>query len=307
MQTVQSTNILTIGTSLTTEALRIGTILDRQLCLVQYHVAIDIGYRNLSSGDEVEIVNLAMIHLSFLVRQLTRAVAGSCIHHRRRHNLGIATLTGLVEEEVDERTLQAGTLSDIDGESSSRNLNTQIEVYQIIFLGQFPVGQGILDTQLGVDVPVAHRIMSVTLLQVRLHHVVVGSLFALRHFVIGNVGNLAKQTSHLILSVVHRLLQLLVSLLHVGHTLLDGIGLCLLALLHQLSNLCSQLLGLSQVLVQLLLGLTTLPVNSQHLVDGFLGILEMFLFQTANHAVCLLCNEFQCKHNINLQFDNLLF
>ena len=34
-------------------------------------ITIDIGYRYLGSGNQIEVVQIAMIHLSFLVRKLT--------------------------------------------------------------------------------------------------------------------------------------------------------------------------------------------------------------------------------------------
>ena len=75
MQTVQSTHVLAVAAGLAAEALCVCAVLDRQLCLVKNHVAVDIGDRNLGGGDEVEVVHLAVIHLSLLVRQLSRAVA----------------------------------------------------------------------------------------------------------------------------------------------------------------------------------------------------------------------------------------
>ena len=115
---------------------------------------------------------------------------------------------------------------------------------------------------------------------------------ALWHFVVGDIWNLAQQTGHRLLCVVHLLLQLFVRILHLGNAGFDSLCLVALAFLHQTANLCCHLLGFGQVLVQLLLGLTTLFVNCQHLIDCLLGTLEVFLFQPANHAVCFLCNEF---------------
>ena len=41
---------------------------------IENHVAIDIRHRNLSGGDKIEIVNLCMVHLPLLIRQLACAV-----------------------------------------------------------------------------------------------------------------------------------------------------------------------------------------------------------------------------------------
>ena len=45
----------------------------------------------------------------------------------------------LVQEEVDERALQLCTFAFVYGESGTGNLNAQVKVYPVIFLGQFPV------------------------------------------------------------------------------------------------------------------------------------------------------------------------
>ena len=150
-----------------------------------------------------------MVHLTFLVRQLTSAVARGSVHYRRRHDLCVATLASLVEEEVDERTLQAGTLADIYRESGTCDLYTQIEVDEVVFLGELPMGQGIGDTQRWVYVPVANGIIGSTLLQVALYHVVVFGGATLRHFIVWDVGDGAQQLGHLFLSLCHHLVHLL--------------------------------------------------------------------------------------------------
>ena len=62
MQAVQATNILAIGASLTTEASRISATLDRQILFVENLIAEDIGHRNLCCRNEIEVVEIAMIH-----------------------------------------------------------------------------------------------------------------------------------------------------------------------------------------------------------------------------------------------------
>ena len=129
----------------------------------------------------------------------------------------------------------------------------------------------------------------------------------LGHLIVGDIRNLTEQTRHLLLCLVHGVLQLLVGLLHLGHLGLDSISLSLLAFLHQTTNLGSHLLGLAQVLVEFLLSLTTTLVNSQHLVDSLFSTLEMFLLQAANHALGFLSNEFKCKHNLYLFFIRAIY
>ena len=50
-------------------------VLDGQVFLVEDNIAVDVCYGNLSRWDKIQVVNLTMIHLSLLVRQLSRAVA----------------------------------------------------------------------------------------------------------------------------------------------------------------------------------------------------------------------------------------
>ena len=147
MQTVQTTNVLTVATSLTTETLCVGTVLDGQILLVEDDVTIDIGDGNLSSRNQIEVVDLAVIHLTFLVRQLTSTIARGGVYYCRRHDLRITGLIGFSEEEIDEGSLQLGSLADIDGETCACDLHAEIEVDEVVLLGEFPVGQGIGDTQ----------------------------------------------------------------------------------------------------------------------------------------------------------------
>ena len=105
------------------------------------------------------------------------------------------------------------------------------------------MGQGVVDAQLGVHVPVAYSVGRLTLAQVRLHHAVILGGSAFGHFVVGNVGNLAEQGGHLLLSLTHGLVKLVVGLFHGGHLLLDGFGFVALAFLHKCTYLGSHLLG----------------------------------------------------------------
>ena len=166
MQTVQAANVLTIASCLATETLCVGAVLYRQIFLVEDDVTIDIRNRYFSRRNQIEIIHLAVVHLTFLVGQLTCTITRSLVHYRWRHDLCIASLTSLIEEEVNQRALQTGSLADIDGEAGTRNLHTEVKVDEIIFLGEFPVGQGISDTQRGINIPVAYCIGICTLLKI---------------------------------------------------------------------------------------------------------------------------------------------
>ena len=114
-----------------------------------------------------------MVHLALLVRQLPRTVTAGRIHNRRRHNLLVTGLAGFRQEKVDQGALQLGTFSAIYGETGSGNLYTQIEIYQVIFLGQFPVREP-CTLYNRVRIPVAYGVFSnYALFQITLHYPVV--------------------------------------------------------------------------------------------------------------------------------------
>ena len=235
MQTVQTTHILTVGTSLPTETLRIGAILDRQLLLIQNHVTVDIGHGHLCGRDQVKVIHLAVIHLSLLVGQLTCAIAGSGIHHRRRHDLGIACVACLVEEEIDQRPLQTCALSLIDGETGTGDLHTQVEINQVILLRQLPVGQCVLGQ---LSLHATHL----------LHHVVLGrSTFG--HLLIRDIRDGIEQGLQIGCGLIHLGLERLAGLLDLGYTLLSGLGLLFLSGLHQLTDRLGCGVDLRQVLI----------------------------------------------------------
>lgn len=112
---------------------------DRKLLLVEDYIAIDIRYGNFGGRNQIQIVHFAMIHLTLFVGQLACSVTGSAIDHCRRHYFRIARFACLVQEEVDERTLELCAFSFIYRKARTRDFNTQVKVYQVVFLGQFPV------------------------------------------------------------------------------------------------------------------------------------------------------------------------
>ena len=74
MQAVQATHVFPVGTGFATEALRVGTVLYRELFLVEDDVAVDIGYRDFGRRYQIQIIDFAMIHLPFLVGELTGTI-----------------------------------------------------------------------------------------------------------------------------------------------------------------------------------------------------------------------------------------
>ena len=128
MEAVETTYVLTITASFAAETLGVCTILDWQILLVDDDIAVDVGHRNFSCGYQVEVIHFTVIHLAFFVRQLTSSVSTGCIHYRWRHDFLVTSSSSLVKEKVDQSTLQAGTLSAIDRETSSCDFHAQIEI-----------------------------------------------------------------------------------------------------------------------------------------------------------------------------------
>ena len=75
MEAVQTTHILTIRPSFAAEAGGVSRVAHGQILLLEDDVTIDIRHRHLSRGDEIEVIRRSVVHLPFLVGELTRAVA----------------------------------------------------------------------------------------------------------------------------------------------------------------------------------------------------------------------------------------
>ena len=141
VQTVQSAHILAVRPGFAAETGGVGGHLHRKILLVENHVAVDVRHGHFGRRNEVEVVRRGVVHLSLLVGQLSRAEAGGFIDHDRRLHFQIPGPRVAVEEEVDERTLQPGALSLINGEPRAGELYAQVEVDDVVFAGQLPVGQ----------------------------------------------------------------------------------------------------------------------------------------------------------------------
>ena len=155
VQAVQSSHVLAVRACFAAEALGVGAVLDGEVFLVEDDVAVDVGDWHLGGRDEVEVVQPAVVHLPFLVGQLSCSVSRCGIDYRWRHYLCVSCLPRLVEEEVDERSLQLRSLAYLDGESCSCDFHAEVEVYEVVFLGEFPVWE-LRVAVLGDGVPVAH-------------------------------------------------------------------------------------------------------------------------------------------------------
>jgi len=282
VQAVQATNVLAVATSLTTEAGRVSAALDREVLLVEDNIAEDVGYRNLGSRDEEEVVEISMIHLTLLVWQLTCAATRILVYNVWRLNLQVSALAGLIEEECLERTLEASHLADIYRETGTCNLHTEVEVNQVVLLEKIPVAESVW--------------AEVRLFAAFLYNHVVGCILALRYLLARDVRDFEQLVGHIVLCLLHDLFKSLgVSLEH-SYLSLSALSFLFLAFLHQGTNLLGKLVSLLLVVIQLLLSFATNLVVLQNFLYGLTSIWEMLLFKTFNYTFSFFTDEFKCKH-----------
>ncbi len=312
VQTIQSAYVLAVRACLTTETLGIGTVLDRQLDLIQDDVAIEVRYGHLSRRDQIEVIHLAVVHLTLLVGQLTRAVTRSGVHHRRRHDLRIAGLVGLSQEEIDQRTLQTSTLSDIDRETGARDLDAQVEIDEVVLLSQFPVRGECLATHIflqavrsnsliGCTIPVAER--HSTIARDGVDHGLVGPVAdsnsqvilgscAFGHDVVGNVRDSEQQLGLRLLGIRHLSIKF-------GNLGLERTGLCLsglsllaLALSHEHADRLADAVHLGRRSILMLLGRLTLGVETEDILNNLCCTSEVLLLQARNDTGFIVVDLF---------------
>lgn len=113
----------------TTEAGCVSGVIDRQLLVRHDFFAMQIRHGHLGGRDEVKIVLGAVIHLIAEFRKLAGADEAIRFHQQRRADLLIAMLRRVqVEEEIDERTLQAGTGTFVNDEGAAGDFHAGFEV-----------------------------------------------------------------------------------------------------------------------------------------------------------------------------------
>lgn len=223
VETVEAAYVFAVGAGFATEALGVGAVLDGHVALVEDYVAVDVGDGDFGCGDEVEVVFCAVVHLSFFVGKLACAVAGGGVDYCGGDDFCVAALLGFVEEEVDEGALESGALAFVDGEAGACDFYAEVEVDEVVFFGEFPVGTGVFGE--GFDVAAFFD-----------YEVVVGCA-AFGYFVVGDVGDVVEHFGHLFFSCLHLCFKLLVGLLHSGYAFAYGCGFFFFAFAHELAYL----------------------------------------------------------------------
>ena len=129
MQAQDATRFAARGTCLATEAWRVRGVPNRQIRTVEDLVAMHVRYRHLGGWRQVEAVATNHIHLVFLVGNLPRAACRRLVDQDWWPDLGETVLAHMgVEEEIDERTNQRGTVGAVRREGRTRNFGAALQI-----------------------------------------------------------------------------------------------------------------------------------------------------------------------------------
>ena len=168
------------------------------------------------------------------------------------------------------------------GKPAPVNFDAEIEIDEIIFLCQLPVGQGIGGKG---------RFVSAGL-----HNEVVISTHSLGNDVIRHVRDGVEELCALFLGCFFEFLELCAARFEFCHTRLGGFCLFLLAGLHEGTDILGKCLLFGEHSVEFRLCALAFAVNVEHRFDGLSGSCEMFLFQAANHGFFIFVDLFNRQH-----------
>ena len=283
METVQTADILAVGTGLAAEAGRVGRKLLRELVGVQDDVAEDVGHRHFGGRDHIEVIDGGVVHLAFLVGKLAGTEAGGGIDHHRRLHLLVARGGVAVQEEVDEGALELGSLALVHRETGAGDLHTEVKVDDIVLAGELPVREGVLRED--------------GLLAAHLHDQVVLGALPFRDEVAGEVRKKDELGLELVIVLVGLLEEVVGTGLEGGDFGLGGLGLGLLALLHQGADLGGGLLLLGEKGVGLGLEGLAVVVQGDHFFHDRAGV-EILDGEFPDHVFGIVAEQFESKHVI---------
>ena len=222
MLTDDAAGVATGGTGLLAEAGGEGGVAARQGVGVEDLTGVQVGEHDLGGGNQ-EVVARDVIGVVLELGQLTRAEHGLTLDDDGRPPLLEATARVRVQEEVDKGALQAGAGATENGEAAAGELVAALEVEDVEVGAQVPV-------RLKVEVELARGAPAATL-------DVLVLVLTVRGGIARNVGQVSHEVVLLLLEGGAALGQTVNLLVDGAHGLLGGLGLVLLALLHQSANL----------------------------------------------------------------------
>ena len=229
--------VATGGAGLLAEAGGEGSVATRQGVGIENLAGVQVGKHDLGGRDQ-EVVARDVIGVVLELGQLARTEHGLTLDDDGRPPLLEATARVRVQEEVDKGALQAGAGATENGEAAAGELVATLEVEDIEVGAQIPV-------RLKVKVELARGAPAATLDVLVLVLTVRGGLAR-------NVGQVRHEVVLLLLKSGTALGQTVNLLVDGAHGLLGGLGLVLLALLHQGTDLLG--LGVTRGLELLDLG-----------------------------------------------------
>ncbi len=203
-----------------------------------------------------------MIHLAFFVGQLSGADARCLVYYVGGLDFHIAGLVGFVEEELYERALQACAFADVNGESGAGDFHAEVEVDEVIFLGEVPVGQGFA-SEFG---HVAAGSFDY----------VVGRALAGGHAFVGDVGHAEQNFAYFAFGCGELSGNSLLLFFHFCNGRLGAFGFVFFALLHHCADLSGNFVELGGKAVVFHLQFATAVVGVEHSVDGFLPVKTLY-------------------------------
>ena len=229
--------VATSGAGLLAEAGGEGGVAARQGISIENLAGVQVGKHDLGGGDQ-EVVARDVIGVVLELGQLTRAKHGLTLDDDGRPPLLKATAGVRVKEEVDEGTLKTGAGATENGKAATGELVAALEIEDVEVGAQVPV-------RLKVEVELA-RGAPTTALDVLV------LVLAVRRGLARDVGKVSHKVVLLLLESGAALGQTVNLLVDGAHGLLGGLGLVLLALLHQGADLLG--LGITRGLELLDLG-----------------------------------------------------
>ena len=225
-----------------------------------------------------------MVHLPFLVRELSRTVAGILIDHIGRLYLREAGVAGFIQEEVDQSSLQACSFALIDREACSGYLDAEFEVDQIVFLGQNPMWELVRSK-------LRHCAAC-------LHTDILLCGLACRDRLMRQIRDKQKLLAYSILQISFPLFQMVALGFHIGYFRTDGLCLVFLAGFHQSSDLLGNGVLLRQASIQTLLSFASLSVERDDFVENS-SCIEVLHRQATDHFFLVFYDLLECQHSIS--------
>lgn len=141
VETVEAADVFAVTAGFAAPACAVCAVFDGEAVGGYDDVAVEVGDGYFGGGDEVEAVEGSDVHLCFFVGELSGAVTGCFVDYVRRFDFEVSGFVGAVEEELYESALEASAFAEVYGESGAGDFDAEVEVYDVILFGEFPVGE----------------------------------------------------------------------------------------------------------------------------------------------------------------------